>query len=168
MEESIAEYETDVEDSTSFKDFYPVNPPFGFVGIEKEASGKLKYVITEPTLDEVGIQILSEIKNTLIDRMDIPLSVLEDESIMMEYLNKEIMDVFLKYKKDVAEESKGKYIYYLMRDFLGYGKIDVIMKDHNIEDISCNGVNTPIYVFHKDYEYLRYLFIPIRNHEFSN
>jgi flagellar protein FlaI len=73
---------------------------------------------------------------------------------MMEYLNKEIMDVFLKYKKDVAEESKGKYIYYLMRDFLGYGKIDVIMKDHKIEDISCNGVNTPIYVFHKDYESL--------------
>ncbi len=154
MDESIVEYEAEVEDSTSFKEFYPVNPPFGFVGIEKEASGKLKYVITEPTLDEGGEQILNEIKNTLIDRMDIPLSVLEDESIMREYLNKEIMDVFLKYKKDVAEESKGKYIYYLMRDFLGYGKIDVIIKDSKIEDISCNGVNTPIYVYHKDYESL--------------
>jgi flagellar protein FlaI len=69
-----------------------------------------------------------------------------DESIT-EYESK-------KYEKNVAEESKGKYIYYLMRDFLGYGKIDIIMKDPKIEDISCNGVNIPIYVYHKDYESL--------------
>jgi flagellar protein FlaI len=154
MEESFTEYESNVENSTLFKDFYPVNPPFGFVGIEKEASGTLKYVITEPTLDEVGIQILNEIKKSLIDRMDIPLSVLKDDSIMREYLNEQIMTVFKKYKKDVAEESKGKYIYYLMRDFLGYGKIDIIMRDPKIEDISCNGVNIPIYVYHQNYESL--------------
>jgi len=154
MEESFTEYESNVENSTSFKDFYPVNPPFGFVGIEKEDSGTLKYVITEPTLDEVGIQILNEIKKSLIDRMDIPLSVLKDDSIMREYLNEQIMTVFKKYNKDVAEESKGKYIYYLMRDFLGYGKIDIIMRDPKIEDISCNGVNIPIYVYHQNYESL--------------
>ena len=154
MDESITEYESNAENSTLFKDFYPVNPPFGFVGIEKEASGKLKYVIAEPTLDEVGVQILNEIKKSLIDRMDIPLSVLKDDSIMREYLNDQIMNVFKKYKKDVAEESKGKYVYYLMRDFLGYGKIDIIMRDYKIEDISCNGVNTPIYVYHQNYESL--------------
>ncbi len=154
MEESFTEYESNVENSTLFKDFYPVNPPFGFVGIEKEASGTLKYVITEPTLDEVGIQILNEIKKSLIDRMDIPLSVLKDDSIMREYLNEQIMTVFKKHSKDVAEESKGKYIYYLIRDFLGYGKIDIIMRDPKIEDISCNGVNIPIYVYHQNYESL--------------
>lgn len=154
MDESITEYESNAENSTLFKDFYPVNPPFGFVGIEKEASGKLKYVIAEPTLDEIGVQILNEIKKSLIDRMDIPLSVLKDDSMMREYLNDQIMNVFKKYKKNVAEESKGKYVYYLMRDFLGYGKIDIIMKDPKIEDISCNGVNTPIYVYHQNYESL--------------
>ncbi|RLI06263.1 hypothetical protein DRO24_05090, partial [Candidatus Bathyarchaeota archaeon] len=54
----------------------------------------------------------------------------------------------------VAEEAEEKFIYYLKRDFLGYGKIDILMKDPNIEDISCNGIRTPIYVWHRRYESL--------------
>ena len=52
----------------------------------------------------------------------------------------------------MADESKKKFIYYLMRDFLGYGRIDILLKDPRIEDISCNGLRTPIYVWHQDHE----------------
>jgi len=47
-----------------------------------------------------------------------------------------------------------KLMYYIIRDFLGYGKIDPLMKDPLIEDISADGVNIPIYVWHRDYESL--------------
>lgn len=50
------------------------------------------------------------------------------------------------------EESKNKILYYLFRDFLGYGRIDVIMKDDDIEDISCDGHETPIFIYHRKYE----------------
>jgi flagellar protein FlaI len=50
------------------------------------------------------------------------------------------------------EESKNKIFYYLFRDFLGYGRIDVIMKDDDIEDISCDGHETPIFIYHRKYE----------------
>ena len=43
-------------------------------------------------------------------------------------------------------------MYYLKRDFLGYSRIDVLMRDPRIEDISCDGVGIPIYVWHRDYE----------------
>jgi len=45
-------------------------------------------------------------------------------------------------------------MYYITRDFLGYGKIDPLMKDHLIEDISADGVNIPLYVWHREYESL--------------
>jgi len=45
-------------------------------------------------------------------------------------------------------------MYYLVRDFLGYGKIDPLMKDHLIEDISADGVNIPLYVWHREHESL--------------
>ncbi|MBU1940551.1 MAG: type II/IV secretion system ATPase subunit [Candidatus Thermoplasmatota archaeon] len=50
------------------------------------------------------------------------------------------------------EESKKRVFYYLFRDFLGYGRIDVIMKDDGIEDISCDGHETPIFIYHRKYE----------------
>ena len=42
-----------------------------------------------------------------------------------------------------------------MRDFLGYGPIDVMMRDPMIEDISCDGPGIPIYLFHRKYESVR-------------
>lgn len=137
----------------TFRDFYPVNPPFGFVGIEiDEETGKLRYLTVEPTLTEEEVQILQELKDILVERMDIPLSVLKDEEHMEEYLRSQIKQAFKKFKRNVAEESEEKFIYYLKRDFLGYGRIDLLMHDTNIEDISCNGVNTPIYVWHRIHE----------------
>ena len=33
---------------------------------------------------------------------------------------------------------------------IGYDKIDALMQDPNIEDISCDGINLPIYIFHRN------------------
>ncbi len=49
------------------------------------------------------------------------------------------------------KESRDKIYYHLFRDFLGYGKIDIIMKDEGIEDISCDGHHVPIFIYHKKY-----------------
>ncbi|PNX46060.1 MAG: hypothetical protein BV457_08365, partial [Thermoplasmata archaeon M9B1D] len=52
-----------------------------------------------------------------------------------------------------AEEkiSKDKIFYHIFRDFLGYGKIDIIMEDEGIEDISCDGQDVPVFIYHKKY-----------------
>jgi len=50
------------------------------------------------------------------------------------------------------KEIKDRVFYHLFRDFLGYGKIDIIMEDEGIEDISCDGHNVPIFIYHKKYD----------------
>ncbi len=137
----------------SFRDFYSVNPPFGYVGIEVDKeTGRLRYRVIEPSIEENEIWILKELKDVILEKMDIPLSIVDDRSTMEKYL-RELTDVeFKRLKKRVALESKEKYLYYLFRDFLGYGIIDILMIDPKIEDISCNGLDTPIYVWHMDYE----------------
>jgi len=155
-EESGVRLDSDIVDGTgalTFRDFYQVNPPFGYVGIDiDDETGKLRYVTVEPTLNDDEMRVLNELKDILIERMDIPLHFLKDEEIMERYLREQIKEVFGKSKLDVAEQSEEKFIYYLKRDFLGYGRIDLIMRDVNIEDISCNGVDIPIYVWHRVYE----------------
>ena len=51
-----------------------------------------------------------------------------------------------------AEESKNRIFYSLFQDFLGFGKIDIIMKDTGIEDISCDGHHVPLFIYHKTYD----------------
>ena len=138
-----------------FKEFYPVNPPFGYVGIQvDEDNGKKTYYGIEPTLNEEETNILNAIKEAIIINVGIPLEILKNDELMKNYLNQMIKKILKKYKKQVPQESEDKLKYYLIRDFLGYGKIDILFHDQNIEDISCNGVNTPIYIWHRVHESL--------------
>jgi flagellar protein FlaI len=52
----------------------------------------------------------------------------------------------------LSEYQVEKLLYYLKRDFIGYERIDGIKHDINVEDISCDGYNSPVFVYHSDYE----------------
>jgi len=48
--------------------------------------------------------------------------------------------------------SWSKILYYIEREIAGFGAINPLMMDPNLEDVSCNGVGIPIYVYHRKYE----------------
>ncbi|WP_276253762.1 ATPase, T2SS/T4P/T4SS family [Halomontanus rarus] len=45
-----------------------------------------------------------------------------------------------------------KLLYLLKRNFIGYERIDGIKHDINVEDISVDGYNSPVFVYHSEYE----------------
>ncbi|WP_082230659.1 type II/IV secretion system ATPase subunit [Haloprofundus marisrubri] len=53
---------------------------------------------------------------------------------------------------DLSEYQVEKLLHLLTRDFIGYERIDGIKHDINVEDISCDGYNSPVFVYHGDYE----------------
>jgi flagellar protein FlaI len=65
---------------------------------------------------------------------------------------KEEIKVIRKELTPSERESKNKIFYHLFREFLGYGKIDIIMEDEGIEDISCDGHKVPVFIYHKKYD----------------
>ncbi|EMA47710.1 type II secretion system protein [Halococcus morrhuae DSM 1307] len=56
--------------------------------------------------------------------------------------------------KSLTEYQVEKLLYYLKRDFIGYERIDGIKHDVNVEDISCDGYDSPVFVYHADREQL--------------
>jgi flagellar protein FlaI len=137
----------------TFKEFYPVNPPFGYVGIEiDKETGKLQYLTVEPSMDEHEKQTLTRLKTIIKEEANVPLSVLKDETLIEDYLTNQIKRAIQTFKLKIAKDSVEKFIYYMKRDFLGYGILDILIRDPNIEDISCNGTNIPIYVWHRYHE----------------
>jgi len=53
---------------------------------------------------------------------------------------------------DLSEYQVEKLLYQLKRNFIGYGRIDPIKHDINVEDISCDGYNSRVFVYHTDHE----------------
>ncbi len=71
------------------------------------------------------------------------------------YMAKGIRNIINRYSMDVDAEELKKLKYYINRDFIGYGKIDPIMKDGDIEDISCDGPGRHVFVDHRKHQSLR-------------
>jgi flagellar protein FlaI len=99
-------------------------------------------------------EALKEIKSTLMQEVDVSLKDLETREKAEKYLENKVKEVITNYHVNVAREAISKLLYYIRRDFIGYGKIDPLMRDHLIEDISADGVDIPIYVWHREYESL--------------
>jgi len=138
-----------------FREVYPIEEPYVYAAIVKDPkTQKIMYEIIEPTLQKDEEERLKEIKTFLIDELNVSLKEIETKEKAENYLKEKTKETIRKYRIKVPPEAIDKLIYYIIRDFLGYGKIDALMKDHLIEDISADGVNIPIYVWHRMHESL--------------
>lgn len=74
----------------------------------------------------------------------------------IKFFEQEFRRVARKYGLASSERTWEKICYYAKRDLLktGYGVLDAFMRDPNIEDIRCNGVGIPIFVWHIRYKYI--------------
>jgi flagellar protein FlaI len=86
--------------------------------------------------------------------IEVNLKEIETREKAENYLKEKTKEIIRRYHIKIPQESIDKLVYYIIRDFIGYGKIDPLMKDHLIEDISADGVGIPIYVWHRLYESL--------------
>ena len=109
-------------------------------------------MVVEIPLDSKEQAICKKILDIMIEELDVDFSVLKDSTKAEEFLKKKIVDIIKRYRISLNESQFEKIMYYLTRDLIGYGKIQPFMLDHNIEDISCDGIGIPIYVWHRKYE----------------
>ncbi len=138
-----------------FREVYPIHEPYVYAAVVREPNTqRTRYEVIEPTLLKEGEDHLKEIKAILIEEIDVHLKEIGTRDKAEEYLKNKIREIIKDYQLKIAKEATDKLMYYIIRDFLGYGKIDPFMKDHLIEDISADGVNIPIYVWHREYESL--------------
>ena len=133
-------------------ELYPVRSPFAYAAIVRvRRLGRLEYRVLEPPLTRDDVKAIKEIRELLLESSHVSLEKLREVGVE-KVLEEEIRRVVKRYGVRVRREAWDKILYYLKRDLLGYGKIDVIMKDEFIEDISCDGLDAPVFVWHSKYE----------------
>ncbi len=117
-----------------------------------DSGGGLKYNVVEPILSKGDEKLLGEIKESIENRLDVEF----EEIGKMEakgYISSELDKVLEIMGRNVSETRRKALKYYLERDFIGMGKIEPLMRDPNIEEISCDGVDVPIFVYHRNARY---------------
>ena len=115
----------------------------------EEEMGELVYRIIEPELDQETAQLLDRIKDILQRTFDINFQELETEEAQ-DYLREKIDMIVDKYDISLSNRQREVVRYYTKRDFAGLGKLQPLMNDTEVEDISCDGSDIPVYVYHRN------------------
>jgi archaeal flagellar protein FlaI len=145
-----------MKDKTTINVRYAIVAPFSTVHIYwDERELELKYDVEEPLLDEYEDFLLVELKKAMDELINVNVLVEKTPQALISYIDRTARLLISELSLDVPIGSYEKIFYYLYRDFVGMNEIDVLMKDYFIEDIECNGANTPIFVIHRVYRNLK-------------
>jgi flagellar protein FlaI len=118
-------------------------------------SAELKYEVEEPLLSEEEKEILNRIESGMKEIINVNVVVEKTQQAVLEYLDKTARLLIEELGLRVDESMYKKLFYYMYRDFVGFNEIDPLINDYFIEDIECNGVNTPVYIVHRIYRNIR-------------
>src|SRR3989338_580960 len=110
-------------------------------------TGELVYNVIEPPLGE-NQKLLNAIKEYIEEKLDINFAQIRKGDVL-EYLNVVFSKALTYFNVKLGKEAVDILKYYVVRDFIGMEKIEPLMKDKYIEDISCDGTDIPIFVYHR-------------------
>jgi len=116
---------------------------------------ELIYEIEEPILGDEEKELLRKIEKGMKEVINMNVLVEKTQEAMIKYLDKTARLLISELNLKVSENSYKKLIYYLFRDFVGLNEVEAITHDYFIEDIECNGIDTPVYIVHRIYRNMR-------------
>jgi len=128
---------------------YWVNVPFAFISINYDPQEtEHYYYVVEPTLSEFEAELLDRLFEDIRGPLLYRDAIADDPE---QALREELEERLEEYGVRVDDETFYRLFYYLHRSFQGYGKLDPLMYDPHIEDISCDGPTLPVFVYHDEY-----------------
>jgi archaeal flagellar protein FlaI len=138
-ENYLVNYELRVRDSITYKSTYTV--------YIYESEGRGIYLVKEPYLTpELSATVSDAISSLSTWLAPSPVIAVDPLGYLFAELKRAgFMD------SGLSEDDLKAATHYLMREILGYSTIDPLIRDPEIEDISCEGLGRPVKVWHRKY-----------------
>ena len=119
-----------------------------YITLNKKTN-QTEYLLFEPSLSEFEYELLERLHEDLLDVL-----VLTSDEIKKDrrgILLDKVYGLLDDYGLELEDSPLFKLQYYLIRNFIGWSRIDPLMKDTQLEDISCDGSRIPIFLYHRKY-----------------
>ena len=138
-------------DDVTILESYDFDKDYPRVNIVEDNLNKMRiYCIIEPRLNYEELEVYNDVMHALEYEINIPREYTDPLQYFIGLLNK-IVAIYGLARADVDLD---KIKYYATRDMIGLGALEPLILDPNIEDISVNGIDKPVYIWHRKYENL--------------
>ncbi len=155
------------------KEYVLLEVPRVSVRVVEDVDGRRLYHVVEPVWDDVVARAYDVVLKRvhadmgLLRRLSSVESVEEAMELVLRPIARRVVSrlvplgFWARFSREkrrewerFVEERALAVAYYVARDVVGYGRIDPLIRDPYIEDITCDGVGIPVFVFHTEFEWL--------------
>ncbi len=133
----------------------PIREPYSYSRVIYDHDrSEYVYEVWEPQLDDREKELLAMLKESLERTLEYEWDKMAEKD-KKEYLEEAVESFIRSRGLRLEPASRDKIVYYIIRDFVGYGPVDVLMADPRIEDVSCDGTAIPLFIFHQKFESIK-------------
>lgn len=131
---------------------YPVGDPIFIHILEKPGDLQTKYNVIEPELTDEEEELYNKVVDRLVDlayKKPVPDEITEAEPVLKDLLQESTIvgkkqggtvQEYVNPKIELTQDQYEKIEYFLIRNRVGYGKLEPLFYDPHLEDIHCTGV----------------------------
>ncbi|MFZ0006591.1 MAG: type II/IV secretion system ATPase subunit [Methanoregula sp.] len=123
-----------------------------FIALNRKTN-QTEYLLFEPPLSDFEYELLERLHEDLLDVLI--LSSDEIKKDRKKILLTKVHGLLEDYGLVLDLNTLFKIEYYLLRNFIGWSRIDPLMKDPHLEDISCDGSRIPIFLYHREHRNIK-------------
>ncbi len=135
---------------------YGLLSPFAFAHIYWDPKIlEVIYDIEEPILNEQEIKYKGEVISAMSEIINFEQIIEKEKEALLDYLDRTFKILAIELGMKMNYESYKKIFYYIVRDFIGFNEIEPLLRDYFVEDIECNGVDSPVYIIHRIYRNMK-------------
>jgi len=116
------------------------------------------YNIRFPRIEPATEAILESIKDSLIQTVKLEISEILDPRSVQEIKNRFLesaMEIIQKQMPRISDGEKDALAGYLIHEMLGLGRLEIMLNDDELEEIVVNNSAEPLWVYHKEFGWLK-------------
>ncbi len=117
------------------------------------------YLINITSVTDTTKVILEKIRQEFISRLDNQSLEKAEETqgttAIRRHFEEEIRKLIKQYFPEADEHKQSMLVNYLVEENLGLGKIEILLKDPNLEEIVINNASEPVWVYHRKHAWLK-------------
>ena len=125
---------------------------------QKEGEFVRNYLVNIPEYGKGTEALLDSLKKNLVDDSSLKIERMLDQKFVEEVkerFSEKALKILDKEVPQLSAEERGALVGILVHEMLGLGKIEFLLADGQIEEIAINSAKEPVWVYHKEFGWLK-------------
>jgi flagellar protein FlaI len=109
------------------------------------------YIVPVPDLSYADRELLPEVEANIISEIELDPTAIRDREKAEKLLTRRILEVIRDKYPEISPSTRKAFARVIVPNMLGYGFLDYLLMDDELEEVMVVGVDRPVYVHHREY-----------------